>query len=152
MSCGPWERHPPSPCPPPTLPGSQLGTRTPEGGSRESSEEAAWGERRCRRLKSLPPPLQSRHPCQAMPYESLSLSFLGGGWAEPEVNIKGTSWNLDETEEGHGQDQVVLGGAVVALPFPICNFMPQRAKYCSFPECFFFSLFSRCLSSLNLSL
>ena len=101
------------------------------------------------KVEILPP----TPPPKAMPYESLSLSFLSAGCAEPEVNIKGTSWNLGETEEGHCQDQVVPGGGVAALPFPTWDFMPQGAKDCSFPEFFFFfSLFSRCLSSLNLSL
>lgn len=84
-------------------------------------------------MKSFPHPTP-----QALSHESLSLSFLSVGCAEPEVNIKGASWNLGETEEGHGQDQVVPGGGVAALPFPTWDFMPQRAKDCSFPECFFF--------------
>ena len=51
---------------------------------------------------------------------------------------EGTSWNLSEMEEGHGQDQVVAGEGVVALPFPTWHFMSQRAiDICLFSEFFF---------------
>ena len=132
------------------LPGSQLGTRMPEGGGRESSEEAAWGERRCRRLKSFPLPHPPR-PCHMSLWASVSLVQDAQSQRSTSKEHLGTSvrQRRDTARTRWSREGVWL--PCPSLPGTSCHRGPKIVRFQNF-FFFFFSLFSRCLSSLNLSL